>query len=389
MSGFVDLRLNRERHSSSGDFWPSFTDIMMVIVMIFLLTSTVVIIKNWELVRELRLTMEAEMQATELVKMASETNMTLEDQLLTLQQEVRSLQGEAVLREAALKQRDEIERQQQTILTEQQALLLQRERELQQRDLTLQEQQQQLNQAKMQVVARDREINQRDELLQAERETVKKKSSEVAERDQQLSQSREELAALQAELAKRIKTLEDLMLEYRLQGESLQTVKQNYSELERESLKKEQELARLARLSELAKMDVNALQREFEQLRGKYDALIRPARSSQGKFVVEARYTKKGGKRGDEAVYQLRQEGEAAYRDLNLAQLHKELAAYKQKHPKDLYVRIIIPNESGLGYDEAWAFTNDILTKYDYYHDAVPAPASGSEAAGKAAPTQP
>jgi hypothetical protein len=32
-----------------------------------------------------------------------------------------------------------------------------------------------------------------------------------------------------------------------------------------------------------------------------------------------------------------------------------------------LYVKVIIPDNSGLSYNEAWRFTNDMLTRYDYY----------------------
>ena len=49
-------------------------------------------------------------------------------------------------------------------------------------------------------------------------------------------------------------------------------------------------------------------------------------------------------------------------------QLHQKLAAFKKKHPNDLYVRIIIPEKSGLTYNEAWNFMRGLLTKYDYYY---------------------
>ncbi|NOQ89776.1 MAG: hypothetical protein GQ549_02400, partial [Gammaproteobacteria bacterium] len=47
---FVDLRRG---HLSSESFWPSFTDIMMVVVIIFLLTSMLLMVKNWELLDQL------------------------------------------------------------------------------------------------------------------------------------------------------------------------------------------------------------------------------------------------------------------------------------------------------------------------------------------------
>ena len=57
--GFADLRLNRQEGQVNESFWPSFTDIMTVVVMIFLIAMVVLLIRNIELVRELRATMVA------------------------------------------------------------------------------------------------------------------------------------------------------------------------------------------------------------------------------------------------------------------------------------------------------------------------------------------
>ena len=53
---FVDLRRG---HLNSESFWPAFTDIMMVVVIIFLLTSMLLMVKNWELLDQLRNSMAA------------------------------------------------------------------------------------------------------------------------------------------------------------------------------------------------------------------------------------------------------------------------------------------------------------------------------------------
>ena len=50
---FIDLRLNRRRQNDDSSLWPSFTDIMTVILMIFMLTMIVVIVKNANLAKEL------------------------------------------------------------------------------------------------------------------------------------------------------------------------------------------------------------------------------------------------------------------------------------------------------------------------------------------------
>ena len=65
-TGFVDLRAHhRDTLMDHTSFWPSFTDIMTVVVLIFLLTSIVVIARNWELVENLRTSILAERQAAE------------------------------------------------------------------------------------------------------------------------------------------------------------------------------------------------------------------------------------------------------------------------------------------------------------------------------------
>ena len=48
---FIDLRSG---NLSTESFWPSFTDIMTVVVMIFLITSVILMVRNWELIDQLR-----------------------------------------------------------------------------------------------------------------------------------------------------------------------------------------------------------------------------------------------------------------------------------------------------------------------------------------------
>jgi len=52
MSDFPDL-LNIDQEGGGENFWPSLTDIMMVIVMIFLISTATLIIRNWSLVKDL------------------------------------------------------------------------------------------------------------------------------------------------------------------------------------------------------------------------------------------------------------------------------------------------------------------------------------------------
>ena len=52
--GSVDLRLNGRDRGVEATLWPSFTDIMTVVVMIFLIAMVVLLMRNMELVAELR-----------------------------------------------------------------------------------------------------------------------------------------------------------------------------------------------------------------------------------------------------------------------------------------------------------------------------------------------
>ena len=63
-----------------------------------------------------------------------------------------------------------------------------------------------------------------------------------------------------------------------------------------------------------------------------------------------------------------RQPGDREFSQLSLAQVESRLEQLKQTQGKDLYVKIIIPEDSGLTYNEAWNFMRGLLVKYDYYY---------------------
>ena len=107
-----------------------------------------------------------------------------------------------------------------------------------------------------------------------------------------------------------------------------------------------------------------SLQGEMDSLDKKYQKLLRPARSSQGKFVVTATYSKRGGR----SIYRLRSHPDGEYESVTRKQLARKLAKLQEKHKTDLYVKIIIPEKSGLSYNDAWRFTNEMQKSYDYYY---------------------
>ena len=80
--------------------------------------------------------------------------------------------------------------------------------------------------------------------------------------------------------------------------------------------------------------------------------------------MVEVNYEKIKGK----GRIRFKDAGDKTYTTLTSKELHSRLAALKKKHGKQLYLKIIIPENSGLSYSEAWEFMKSILYKYDYYY---------------------
>jgi len=306
--GFIDLRRNTSADVGADSFWPSFTDIMMVVVMIFMIASVVLMLRNWELVQTLRDTIESEREAEARALSMTETSATLEEQLAQAQHENTELR-------MRLMRANEISRNMREQLSLQQQQLLSLQADKQRLTASLQ-------QAQLDVQLREdkaRESEARYAQLEDVRDTLEKRLQQVlAQLSQEEQQSREQAA----------------------------------------------ELAELRQGSSLTEQQLTLLQGEYDDLRVKYDKLIKPARSAQGKHVVTVRYWKEG------KYYQIRikDTGENDYRAVSRKELHEELAGLKKRYGNNLYVKLIIPDDSGLSYNEAWGFTFDILSKYDYYH---------------------
>ena len=307
-SGFIDLRQNHHAEDSGASFWPSFTDIMMVIVMIFMLASTVLMLRNYELVEELRSTMAAEQQAAEEVRMATQTNATLEEQNDQAQQYISELrmqimqQGEAnKLQNQMLAERgiriDELTR----INTEQNDLI-----------------QQQI------IVISQSEADLTDERLNSD-----KLGSELQLKLSELS-----------ELNQRVVLINTRNLE---QQNQLTTLEQQFKD---------------------SAQQLTLVHGQYDQLKVKYDKLVKPARTTRGKYVVDIRYEKL--KSGVKRI-QYKLPGWKLFKTVGYDELHQQLEKLKKSHPKSLYTKIIIPEVSGLSYIEAWDFMREILDRYDYY----------------------
>lgn len=315
--GFVDLRHHGQSQGNYTDesVWPSFTDIMTVIVMIFLMALVVILIRNVELVQQLRATMAAERAAAEIARNTQIQKESLIARLNELESTV-STQRLNLLR-------NEEERSRLTV-------------DLKERDdkisvlqtnlITMQEAQNLLRQQNVDLASGKRILAVRLDSQKDNLETLERQKTSL---EQRIDQAATELTALQ----------------------------KNYSERE-----KQLRLEREKSVSESLKL--SALRGDFSNLKSKYDRLVRPARTAIGRYVVEIRYYREN----DKYIIQTKGPEEKEFRDVTGEVLHKKLATLKAKHPKRLYTRIIIPENSGLSYNSAWTFTNDILSRYDYYY---------------------
>lgn len=307
--GFPNLTGGQEDLEES--FWSSFSNVMMVILKIFLLVIVIMALNNRNLLNDLKHSVwakeaaqEEAQQAIHLAQSSLKANASLEEQLAYYQQHASDLETEL------LRGRAEMEK-------------LQLENSSRKIDLTrLQTQNTELANS---LAAREKTVD----VLQGK-----------------LSGLTSEQGRLQAEL----------------------TAARN------------QEQAKNSELSRLhAQIDENdkrllSLQGEFTELDKKYQKLLRPARSSKNKQVVEVIYQKSG--------CSMRKPGESSYRTLDRLDLESELGALKSRYGNDLYIKIIIPTNSGLSYSEGWNFTSSILSRYDYYYqqnNEEPAPPSHGE----------
>ncbi len=322
MSGFFPIGPSHLDGEGEGAFWPSFTDIMMVVVLIFLLATSLLIVRNWNLVAELQQSIEAEQLAAEMIETTSQENATLEERLINAEQLNSILRLRILERDERLKQAaEDAQRRQQTIAT-------------------LQEDKQTLNQV----------IDTTRTQLDSSRQRIEEISAESQEFANQLAELRLKLQQQQQLTEATQQELELATAEIAALSATSEQQKQTLEMLEQEKIEYNRQLL--------------TLKGDYEVVKSKYEQLIKPARSAKGKYVAEVYYVKKkGGK-----VIRFKEPADKGYRNLPLAEVEQRLQKLKQEKGQDLYVKIIIPKDSGLTYNEAWNFMKSLLDKYDYYY---------------------
>jgi myosin heavy subunit len=295
-TGFPNLSGGQDAEET---FWSSFSNVMMVILKIFLLVMIALALNNHKLLEDLKQTLlakesaqEEAQQAFHLAQSRLKANASLEEQLEYYEQLSSNLQTEL------LRSRSETEN------------------------------------------ARKESSRLKTELIQ-QQSFLQEQADTIASREKTLEELRDKYAGLIVDTE-------------RIQSE-LTAVRS------REASKDTEISSLLAKIEEKDKYLIG-IQGELTELDKRYQKLIQPARSSKNKHVVEVVYQKTG--------YSIRKSGEENFRTVDRDALEGELAALKTFYGNELYVKIIIPDNSGLSYSEGWKFTSSILSRFDYYYQS-------------------
>ncbi len=304
--GFTDLRVNQQNQSSDTTLWPSFTDIMTVILMVFMLTMVAVIVKNADLITQIRLSRSLQAQSEQKLEENVQVLADLRLRNTDLEETVRSTRMEIILL------RDEMQRLEDNL------------------------------EIKAAAIARLGEENENlEEHLRLIRLQLTDKEEELEDAQMMIAGIRDEAERTNQELGREIAQL--------------------LTQLE------ENESAMLTLSDEKADLEL-ALARQrkdFTSLEDKYLKLVRPARSALGKEVVSVQYRKTDGQNS----YLLKGIGEESWAELSREALFTRLGKLKEQLGDALYIKVVIPDDSGLSYNEAWDFTKQVLSRFDYYYE--------------------
>ena len=319
-----------------NSFWPSFTDIMMVITMIFLMATSLLVVRNWQLVAELRESVEAEQLASQLIESTSQQNSTLEERLANAEQ------SNSILRLRLLKKAEELQASNNS-LRQQKFYIDAIKADNERLKLSLEDSISALALANTEIEAVKTEI----EAVKTSRQTL---LTQITALKKELSTAESEHQNVTSQLTAALSEKNELAQSQKVYQEKITTLTQQKQLLTQEVEAYNQQLL--------------SLKGDYEIVKTKYEELIKPARSAKGKYIAEVYYVKGAGSE----IIRYKQPGDADFIDLSLAEVESRLDKLKQEKGNDLYVKIIIPTDSGLTYNEAWEFMRHLLAKYDYYY---------------------
>jgi chromosome segregation ATPase len=318
---FIDLRLNSHGGQAEESFWPSFTDIMTVIVMIFMLAMVILLLRNMELLSQLRSTIESEQQAMELARSTGAENETLEERLIAREHELTMLRMQLM----QLRERSE---EQEAAISSQRVQISQLNR---QRD----------------------ELDSRVSMLTNERAAL----------NTQVSRLNQESNRLRNQISEANLNIETLTTDLNQANSRQAATVQELEDLRITLSNKDKELIQALALNQQRDQQLTDLNQNYSELKIQYNKLLRPARTAKGKTLVEVRYTKQG------KTTRIEYKGptDDRFKVISRSKLEQNLTNLK-KTDNNLYIKVIIPKNSGLSYNEAWSFTSHMHQNYDYYY---------------------
>ncbi len=393
-TGFTDLRVGHGARGIGDDsVWPSFTDIMTVIVMIFLMALVIMMVRNFELDRQLVTTeISREAGLAENRGLLDKISL-LETTVLGLEQSLGLSQGERDALQAQLLEelkRIELMAAEHISLEEQLAAIIA------ERNRLSDEKQQLAEQSRVRIAAltaREADLGNRMAALSEQFEALKLRSageiktlssanlSLTEKLDKVSAQLGQVRALLQTEQQQRralglrveaqgreLEAKQELLAQLKtVQEQSTERYAEARAQIDRlnDSIRRRQlENAALQKLAAASGDRFRSLQEEYDSLDAKYRTLARPARSPAGKYVVGVWILKVG----DQYRFRLKEPAERVPADYTRAELVQRLARLKANKGEELYTKIIIPEDSALSHNEAWRFTQEILRGYDYYY---------------------
>jgi hypothetical protein len=459
-NNFVDLRMANAgiAGDSEDSVWPAFTDIMTVVLMIFLMSLVAFLIRNTQLVDELQTTLIEKDQISQKAFLSAEQNTALLTQLALVRERILSLQsslqtviGTKDQLKQTLEQREQAVRDLETEIalltrlrdqlsnsnsdlfkqldlnslalaqTEQtlgktQKSLTQTEQTLDKTQLTLTLTKLDLAEMQSEYTKNRNTLNEKISLLLAAKAgliVAKEKGvqalseSEKArlELNRQVITLSEQLRMIDEKIDRQTSKNENLTTRLEDQNVIMAGLSIGKEELEQKLKEMADNLSKLRELYEIRGLVVSDLrasittgQLEFKSLQEEYDSLdeqfrelIRPARSPAGKYVVQVYFSKQKGvtaypineppqgetrittmgelvaQQERQNIYRIREPEQDSPQVVSLSELHSRLAELKTEHKQALYTKIIIADNSGIEFFDAWQFTKNILSKYDYY----------------------
>jgi chromosome segregation ATPase len=438
LANFAPIGQLQNSRSGDNSFWPSFTDIMMVITMIFLMATSLLVVRNWQLVAELRESIVAEQLAEQLIESTFLENVTLEERLANAEQ------SNSILRLRILKKDEELLvasntiQQQATSIAElktsntefgksldlSSAALAKANIEIEKVSIQYQDLENQLARLNLEFNQLKNESDNTSALLataevniESLAQTSKAQQQEISDLIQEKQRLSQEISGLKQDRQRQDQEIAKLNQDKELQNKEIAKLNQDKErqnrdianlELDRQRLTQEgqtysrqllvlkqetstqlsaarEEINLLSRSGQTQQQNIAGLTQEklflnreveaynrqlltlkgkYEVVKSKYEELVKPARSAKGKYIVQVFYIK--GENGK--IIRYKQPGDSGFVDLPLAEVEKRLTRLKAQKGRDLYVQIIIPQDSGLTYNEAWDFMRKLLVKYDYYY---------------------